>query len=229
MISFKQRHFKDDIILMLVRWYVAYALSYRDVEEISIGTRIESRPFNHSALEERFRQKKKCSVGGRWRMDETYIKIKGKWVYLYRAVDKESKTIDFMLSEKRDEPAARAFFEKGIGSSGQHELINMDKSGANKANIDTINNLHFLFLFSLSKTGWSGWFNGLDIITVRQNKYMNNRIEQDHQFIKKITGPMGGFHPARFSTLWNQRFFESMLMIIKIKNVRVFLRLLSLK
>lgn len=66
-------------------------------------------------------------------MDETYIKVKGQWLYLYRAVDKEGQTVDFMLSEKRDEPAARAFFEKAIGSSGLPDKVTMDKSGANKA------------------------------------------------------------------------------------------------
>lgn len=74
-----------------------------------------------------------------WRMDETYIKVKGQWLYLYRAVDKEGQTVDFMLSEKRDEPAARAFFNKAIGSSGLPDKVTMDKSGANKAGIDTIN------------------------------------------------------------------------------------------
>ncbi len=77
---------------------------------------------------------------------KTYIKVKDQWVYLYRAVDKEGNTIDFMLSEKRDEPAARAFFEKAIGSSGIPEKVTMDKSGANKAGIDTIN-LYFALLF----------------------------------------------------------------------------------
>ncbi len=66
-------------------------------------------------------------------MDETYIKVKGQWVYLYRAVDKEGQTVDFMLSEKPDEPAARA------GSNGFPEKVTIDKSGANKAGIDTIN------------------------------------------------------------------------------------------
>ena len=93
-------------------------------------------------LEESFLKRYKRPVGISWRMDETYIKVKGQWVYLYRAVDKEGQTVDFMLSEKRDEPAAMAF-----GSNGLPEKVSIDKSGANKAGIDTINlKLALLFL-----------------------------------------------------------------------------------
>ena len=135
-------------------------------------------------LEEVFRKRYKRPVGISWRMDETYIKVKGQWVYLYRAVDKEGQTVDFMLSEKRHEPAARAFFEKAIGSSGIPDKVTMDKSGANKAGIDTIN-LHLALLFMLT---------GVFIqITIRQIKYLNNIVEQDHRFIKKITKQMKGF------------------------------------
>lgn len=105
-------------------------------------------------------------------------------MYLYRAVDKESYTVDFMLSEKRDEPAARAFFVKAIGSSGIPEKVAMDKSDANKAGIDTIN-LHLTLLCILS-----GVFTQ---ITVRQIKYLNNIMEQDHRFVKKIAKPMKRF------------------------------------
>ena len=192
MFSFKQRHFEKEIILMLVRWYVAYALSYRDVEEFALerGLKIDHSTINRwvirysPQLEMAFRKKYKRPVGDSWRMDETYIKIKGKWVYLYRAVDKEGKTIDFMLSEKRDEPAARAFFEKAIASSGLPEKMTMDKSGANKAGIDTIN----CYLFACFLLG--GFCHQ---ILVRQIKYLNNIVEQDHRFIKKITQPMKGF------------------------------------
>jgi putative transposase len=117
-------------------------------------------------------------------MDETYIKVKGQWVHLYRAVDKEGKTVDFMLSQQRDEPAARAFFEKAKGSNGIPEKVTMDKSGANKAGIDPIN-LQLALLFMLG-----GVFAQ---ITVRQIKYLNNIVEQDHRFVKKITKPMKGF------------------------------------
>jgi len=191
-LSFKWRHFKKEVILMLVRWYLAYSLSLRDVEELASerGLRVDHSIISRwviryaPQLEENFRKRHKRPVGISWRMDETYIKQKGKWVYHYRAIDKEGQTIDFMLSEKRDEPAARAFFEKAIGSSGIPEKVNMDKSGANKAGIDTIN-LQLALLFMLG-----GLFTQ---ITIRQNKYLNNIVEQDHRFVKKITKQMKGF------------------------------------
>ncbi|MDI9819893.1 MULTISPECIES: IS6 family transposase [unclassified Legionella] len=192
MLNFKWRHFKQDIILMLFRWYLAYALSYRDIEELALerGLKVDHSTINRwvieysPQLEESFRKRHKRSVGISWRMDETYIKVKGQWVYLYRAVDKQGNTIDFMLSEKRDEPAARAFFEKAIGSSGIPDKVTIDKSGANKAGIDTIN-LYLALLFILG-----GVFTQ---ITVRQIKYLNNIVEQDHRFVKKITKPMKEF------------------------------------
>jgi putative transposase len=101
------------------------------------------------------------------------------------AVDKEGQTVDFMLSEKRDEPAARAFFNKAIGSNGLPEKITMDKSGANKAGINTIN-------WALALLCMLG---GLPLnMTLRQIKYLNNIIEQDHQFVKKTTNGMRGFN-----------------------------------
>ena len=177
---------------MLVRWYLAYSLSYREIEELALerGLQVDHSTINRwvikysPQLEESFRKRHKRRVGRSWRMDETYIKVKGQWVYLYRAVDKEGNTIDFMLSEKRDEPAARAFFEKAIGSNGMPEKVTMDKSGANKAGIDAIN-LYFALLFILGAP-WNQ-------ITVRQIKYLNNIVEQDHRFIKKITKAMMGF------------------------------------
>lgn len=191
-ISFKWRHFEKEIILPVVRWYLSYALSYRNLEEMMLERGIS---VDHSTvqrwvvyyaplLENEFRKKYKLKVGSSWRMDETYIKIKGVWHYLYRAVDKEGDTVDFMLSKNRDEPAAKAFFEKAIGSSGLPEKITIDKSGANKAGINTINRFFMLcYLFGFL------FFQ----ITIRQNKYLNNLIEQDHRAIKRIVNPMMGF------------------------------------
>lgn len=151
MISFKGRHHQQDIILQCVRWYVAYSLSYRDLEELmqergyAVDHSTVQRWVVHYAprIEKAFRKIKK-RTGMRWRMDwsgipETYIKIKGEWKYLYRAVDKQGNTIDFLLTAKRDKKAARRFLNKAIGSNGKPSLINIDKSGANTAGIKQFN------------------------------------------------------------------------------------------
>src|SRR4029079_11294758 len=135
-------------------------------------------------LEEEVRRNYKRTIVSSWRMDETYIKIKGVWQYLYRAVDKEGHTIDFMLAKNRDEAAAKAFFTKAIGSCGLPEKITIDKSGANKAAIDAIN----FQLLVLSLLGCL-----LMQIEIRQIKYLNNIIEQDHRGIKRITKTNDGF------------------------------------
>jgi putative transposase len=115
-----------------------------------------------------------------WRMDETYIQVKGKWTYFYRAVDKFGKTLDFMLSEHRDEAAASAFFARTIENNGWPEKVVIDKSGANLAGLQNINWLLLL----------QGWFWLIEILQV---KYLNNMIEQNHRLIKKLTRPMKGF------------------------------------
>jgi len=182
MINFHGRHFQKDMILQSIRWYLTYALSYRDIEEL-----MEERGFSvdHSTinrwvvyyspkLENKFRQKK-TRTGNRWRLDETYIKVKGQWKYFYRAVDKRNNTIDFLLTAKRDKKAALRFFNKAVSNNGQPSLVNIDKSGTNKAAINTYNednNTH---------------------VEIRQCKYLNNIVEQDHRFVKKLTRPMLGF------------------------------------
>ena len=124
-------------------------------------------------------RKHKRPVGGSWRMDETYIKVKGVWKYLYRAVDKQGKTVDFLLTAKRDMAAAKRFFDKAMGANGVPEKVAMDKSGANKAAIDAVNA-------------------GRDVpIVVRQVKYLNNIVEQDHRAIKRVTRPMLNFKSFR--------------------------------
>ena len=183
-INFKGRHFFKDIILMAVRWYVAYSLSYREIEELMAerSINVDHATINRWVIKyspellDAFKPKKK-SVNKSWRMDETYVKVKGKWYYLYRAVDTSGYTIDFLLSKNRTKKAARKFFNKAIKSNGMPEKITIDKSGANKAGIDAVNK-------TLKKD---------QIIKIRQIKYLNNIVEQDHRFIKKIVKPTKGF------------------------------------
>lgn len=187
MISFAGTQFPKDVILFAVFFYVRYGVSYRDVEEI-----MEERNVNvdHATLNRWVikyssslalaAKKNKRAVDTSWRMDETYIKVKGQWVYLYRAVDKFGDTVDFMLSKHRDEAAATAFFEQAINNNGFPNKVVMDKSGANYVGLENIN-----FLLMLAGI--------ISFVEIIQIKYLNNLIEQDHRFIKKITKPMMGF------------------------------------
>ena len=110
-----------------------------------------------------------------WRMDETYIKVKGQWYYLYRAVDKHGQTIDFLLTEHRDTEAALRFLKKAIRRNGLPETITIDGSDANEAAIKRYNEEHST------------------AIAIRQVKYLNNVVEQDHRAVKRVTRPMLGF------------------------------------
>ncbi|QIP94467.1 transposase (plasmid) [Serratia fonticola] len=145
-IAFKRLHYPVDIIAQCVRWYLAYSLSLRNLEEMMAERGIV---VDHSTLhrwvirlvpllDKVFRRYKRA-VGCRWRMDETYIKIKGRWKYLYRAVDTAGQTIDFLLASKRDTAAALRFFRKAIRHHGEPEVVTIDKSGANTAALATLN------------------------------------------------------------------------------------------
>ena len=122
--EFKWRHFSPDIILLCVRWYLTYRLSYRDLVEMMderglkiAHTTILRWVFNYSlAIKNRVKPYLQRNLKS-WRMDETYIKVKGEWKYLFRAVDKNGKTVDFYLSHNRDSEAARRFFRQTIHRS----------------------------------------------------------------------------------------------------------------
>jgi transposase-like protein len=129
-------------------------------------------------LEEAFHCRKR-PVWVSWRMDETYIRVKGQWAYLYRAVDKTGQTIDFLLTDQRDERAAKRFLTKAIRRHGVPEKITIDGSEANAAAIRSYNQEH-----------------GTTIV-IRQAKYLNNTIEQDHRGVKQITRPMLGFKSSQ--------------------------------
>ncbi|VAW73533.1 Mobile element protein [hydrothermal vent metagenome] len=127
------------------------------------------------ALGKAFHKKKK-RAGSRWRLDETYIKVKGQWRYYYRAVDKKNSVLDFLLTAKFDKKATLHFLCKAIGRNRQPSLINIDKTGANKAGIKSYNNETHRRL------------------NISQCKYLNSIIEQDHRFIKRKTKLMLGFN-----------------------------------
>jgi putative transposase len=146
MLSFKGAHYPKDVILYAVFFYVRYAVSYRDLEEImeERGVKVDHSTLNRWVIQYLSSLalaaiKRKRAVATSWRMDETTIKIKGKWVYWYRAVDKFGDTIDFMLSEHRDEEAATAFFKQAINANGFPNKVGMDKSAANYAGLENIN------------------------------------------------------------------------------------------
>ena len=158
----------------------------RNLEEMMAerGVSVDHSPVRRWAikllpvLEKAFRRRKHL-VCKNWRVDETYIKVKGHWKYLYRAVDKVGNTIDFLLRAHRDKAAARRYFEKSIAQNGEPETVTIDKSGANLAALEAIN--------AERETP----------IRIRQTKYLNNVIEQDHRAIKRRTRPMLGFKNFR--------------------------------
>ena len=175
---FKWRHFEPSLILLCVRWYCRYQLSYRDVEEMM---RERGLDVDHSTvfrwvqryapeINKRIRQHLKMS-GTSYRVDETYIKVGKTCKYLYRAVDKQGKTIEFMLSAKRDVSAAKRFFKKMMRAEHRRLpfSISVDKNAA------------YPEAFSASQEDRTV----PQDCKLRRVKYLNNVVEQDHRFIKK--------------------------------------------
>lgn len=204
MIDFKGHRFEKDIILLCVRWYLADPLSDRNLEDRMAARGVE---VDHSTLyrwvqkftpklEAAFRNGKKRPVGKSWRMDETYIKIKGPWKYLYRAVDKEGQTLAFLLTAHRDQKAALRFFKKAVRQHGLPTKVTIDKSGANTAALEALQ----------EETDQA--------IEIRQSKYLNNLIEQDHRAVKRLVRPMLGFKTFE-SARCTLRGIERMLMLKK--------------
>jgi putative transposase len=198
----KRLHYPlDDVILLCVRRYVAHPLSLRNLEEMMSERGIE---VYHSSVhrwvikplpvfEKAFRKR---PVGKSWRVDETYVKVKGQWKYLYRAVDRAGSTVDFLPRAHRDKAAARRYFEKAIDQNGKPETITVDRSGANLAAPEAFN------------------AGRLTPLKLRQNKYLNNVVEQDHRAIKRIIKPMIGFKNFRCARIFLSG-IETMQMIRK--------------
>jgi len=174
---FKWKHAVGEIILWLVSWYCRYALSFRDLKEIAVerGFILDHSTIYRWVQEYATEIKKRIKphlkiTSDSWKLDETYLKIKGIWHYLYRAIDKQGNTLDWMLSRNRNKQAAKRFFKKLLGNlhTVSPRVINVDKSptfppalselqAANEAPPDT---------------------------KLRAIKYLNNSMENDHKFIK---------------------------------------------
>ena len=186
---FKGRHFDRQVIILCVRWYLGYKLSSRDLVEMMGERGIE---LAHTTIlrwvqryvpefEKRWSRYAR-SVGGSWRCDETYIKVNGRWTYLYRAVDKHGRTVDFRLSERRDVAAAKAFFRKAMKHNGTPRVITLDAYAASHRAVR-----------ELKADGKMP-----KRVRVRSSKFLNNGVEQDHRRVKQRIRPMLGF--KRFDT-----------------------------
>ncbi|MED1625032.1 IS6 family transposase [Bacillus pseudomycoides] len=190
---FKWKHYQPDMILLTVRWYLRYNLSFRDLVEmmeergLSIAHTTIMRWVHQYGpeLDERVRRHLK-TTNDSWRVDETYVKVKGQWMYLYRAVDSEGNTIDFYLSESRDKQAAKRFFKKALATSHicKPRVITVDKNPAYPVAIQELKEEKHM----------------PEGIQIRQVKYLNNIVEQDHRFIKKRVRSMLGFKSYETAT-----------------------------
>src|SRR3954467_13903234 len=190
---FKWEHYQPEIILLTVRWYLRYNLSFGNLvkmmEERGLSmahTTIMRWVHQYGPeLDKRVRRHLK-PTNDSWRVDETYIKVKGQWMYLYRAVDSEGSTIDFYLSKTRDHKAAKRFFKKALRSFhvSKPRVITVDKNPAYPIAVEELRK---------EKNMPSG-------MQLRQKKYLNNIVEQDHRFIKKRVRSMLGLKSFRTAT-----------------------------
>jgi len=189
---FKGRHFDQGIVVLCVRWYLSFKLSFRDLVAMMSERGLKMahttilRWVQHYSQEFERRWKRYArSVGGSWRMDETYVRVKGEWMYLYRAVDKAGKTVDFILSRKRDVNAAKTFLRKAMTGQRIPTKITLDAYAAShRAVADLKGN------GELPKR-----------VPVRTSKYLNNVIEQDHRRVKQRLGPMLGLKSFRTAAI----------------------------
>lgn len=185
---FRGRHFDRSIIILCVRWYITYKLSYRDLVEMMAERGVY---ISHTTILRwvqrfvpEFEKRWDCyarPVGTSWRVDETYIKVRGRWTYLYRAVDKQGHTVDFLLSERRNIAAAKRFFTRAVQRHGAPERITLDGYPATQAAVAELK---------------AGGVIRPDV-KVWTSKYLNNLIEQDHRRVKQRIYPMLGFKSFR--------------------------------
>ena len=191
---FKGRHFDRSVILLCVRWYLAYGLSLRNLEEMMAERGIE---VDHATIHrwtvhyaplllEQFNRRKRA-VSRKWHVDETYVKVRGRWMYLYRAIDSSGDTVEFRFSERRNLAAAKRFLRNALKRHGRPEKIVIDGSQTNREAILSCDAESRLQDCSRRQ---------LKPIRIRQSQYLNNRIEQDHRAVKRRVRSMLGFKSA---------------------------------
>ena len=185
---FRKRWFSDDVIILSVRWYLRFKLSYRDLAQVMSELGIRIAPctilrwvISYAVPFAEYWQPFQKPVGRSWRCDETYIKVGGQWMYLYRAVDERGRTVESHLSRRRDVNAAKAFFRKALKHHGQPRSITLDGFEPSHA--------------ALRRMGMRNEFNYRweDPVKIRCCQYLNNIVEQDHRRIKTRVQPMLGF------------------------------------
>jgi transposase-like protein len=185
---FRRRRFADDMIILCVRWYLRFKLSYRDMAEIAWELGVLVAPstilrwvVRYAEDFNRLWRSFERPVGGSWRCDETYIKVGGQWMYLYRAVDKLGRTVESHLSRTRDMAAAKAFFRKALKRHGQPRTITLDGFEPSHS--------------ALRRMGMRNEFNYRweHPVKIRACQYLNNIVEQDHRRVKFRVQPMLGF------------------------------------
>ena len=190
---FKGRQFTAAVILWAVRWYQQFPISYRNLERMLAdrGVAVDHTTLYRwiqayaPELDKRLRPHLRMTTGS-WRVDETYVKVKGRWMYLYRAVDARGQTIDFLLSAKRDTAATRRFFRIALKQAHtvNPRTLTVDKNAAYPSATKAMKKAGELWRFA----------------KLRQVKYLNNIVEQDHRRIKRLVRPGLGFksfHAAR--------------------------------
>jgi putative transposase len=188
---FKGRHFDRSVILLCVRWYLAYSLSLRNLEEMMAerGISVDHATIHRWVIRyspellKRFNSRKRV-VTSKWHIDETYIKVRGRWMYLYRAIDSNGDTVEFWFSERRNLTAAKQFLCKALKRHGRPERIVIDGSPTNREAILSCDTTDRLQDHSRRKP---------KPIRIRQSACLNNRLEQDHRAVKRRVRPMLGF------------------------------------
>ncbi|MDA1775244.1 IS6 family transposase [Bacillus cereus] len=187
---FKGKQFKKGIILVAVGYYCRFALSYRDISEILKERGVSVHPttimrwvHEYGNLIYQMWKKKNKSAHHAWHLDETYIKVKGKWCYLYRAIDSDGHTLDFQLRKTRNHQAAYSFMKRLVKQFGEPSVLTTDKAPA--------------LLCAFKKLQKGEYYTDTKHCTV---KYLNNFIEQDHRHIKRRVVKSAGFQSLRHAS-----------------------------